>query len=319
MIMSLQRLPPFSQAGVVGAGLMGVGIGAVLAAAGIHTMLSDVDAGRLAAATRELQRLADELVDATLLPEAERTALPARVQYGPTASLAGLPLVFEAVPENLALKREVYAQLETVLAPEAIICSNTSSLMPAALAADLRHPERLLVTHFFNPPHAVPLVEVVPSPATDPAVVTQTLAFLHALGQVPVLVRKEVPGFIGNRLQYALLREAMALVQAGVATPEEVDTVITTSIGRRYSTIGPFETVDLNGVDLFLTIGEDLLPRLANDERSLDLLRERVAAGKLGLRSGEGFYSWSPERIASVRGRRDRDLLRRRLDDRQNP
>jgi 3-hydroxybutyryl-CoA dehydrogenase len=191
--------------------------------------------------------------------------------------------------------------------------------MPSALAAGLHHPGRFLVTHFFNPPYAVPLVEVVPSPRTDPSVLAHTLDFLRALGQVPVLVRKEVPGFIGNRLQYALLREALALVQDGVASPEEVDTVLKNSIGRRYGTIGPFETVDLNGVDLFLTIAEDLLPRLAKDEHSLDLLRERVAAGKLGLRTGEGFYVWSPERIAAVRGRRDRDLLRRRLEDRQNP
>jgi 3-hydroxybutyryl-CoA dehydrogenase len=310
---------PFSQAGVVGAGLMGTGIGAVLAAAGIHTRLADVDAGRFAASAHDLQRIAAELVDAGLLPEEERDALPARVQFGPVEQMGHLPCVFEAVPEKLAIKREVYAHLETALAPDAIICSNTSSLMPSALGADLQHPERFLVTHFFNPPHAVPLVEVVPSPHTDPEVLSRTMDFLRAVGQVPILVRKEVSGFIGNRLQYALLREALALVQEGVATPEEVDTVIKTSIGRRYGTIGPFETVDLNGADLFLTIAEDLLPRLAKDERALDLLRECVAAGKLGLRSGEGFYSWPPERVTAVRGRRDRDLLRRRLEDRENP
>jgi 3-hydroxybutyryl-CoA dehydrogenase len=310
---------PFSQAGVVGAGLMGTGIGVVLAAAGVYVLLTDTDTARLQESAVEVHRLAAELVDAGLLPEEERQALTGRVQYGALGQMGDLPVVFEAVPENLAIKCALYAQIEHVLAPDAILCSNTSSLMPSALAADLRYPERFLVTHFFNPPHAVPLVEVVPAARTSPEVVTRTMAFLRAIGQVPVLVRKEVPGFVGNRLQYALLREALALVYDGVATAEEVDTVIKTSIGRRYGTIGPFETVDLNGVDLFLTIAEDLLPRLAKDERALDLLRERVAAGKHGLRSGEGFYPWPPAHIAAVRGRRDHDLLRRRLEDRQDP
>lgn len=303
----------------MGAGLMGTGIGAVLAAAGVYVLLTDTDAARLQESAIEVRRLAAELVDAGLLPEEERQALPARVHRGSLDQMGDLPLVFEVVPEDLAIKRAAYVRLESMLAPEAIICSNTSSLMPSALALDLRHAERFLVTHFFNPPHAVPLVEVVPSPRTSPEVVTHAMAFLRAVGQIPVLVRKEVPGFVGNRLQYALLREALALVYDGVATAEEVDTVIKTSIGRRYGTIGPFETVDLNGVDLFLTIAEDLLPQLAKDEQALDLLRERVAAGKRGLRAGEGFYLWPPERIAAVRGRRDRDLLRRRLEDRQDP
>jgi 3-hydroxybutyryl-CoA dehydrogenase len=307
-----------TDAGVVGAGLMGTGIAVVLAAAGVHVFLTDTDAGHLQASAHEAGRLAALLADAGLVPEAERQALPARVHPSSLDRMANLPLVFEAAPEDLAIKQAIYAQLERVLAPDALICSNTSSLMPSALAENLHHPERFLVTHFFNPPYAVPLVEVVPSPRTSPAMVTHTLAFLRAVGQAPVLVRKEVPGFVGNRLQYALLREALALVQAGVATPEEVDMVIKTSIGRRYATIGPFETVDLNGVDLFLTIAEDLLPRLSKDEQALDLLRERVASGKHGLRSGEGFYPWPPERIAAVRDRRDRDLLRRRLEDRRD-
>jgi 3-hydroxybutyryl-CoA dehydrogenase len=168
------------------------------------------------------------------------------------------------------------------------------------------------VVHFWNPPHAIPLVEVVPHPGTKPEVTETVLEFLRSVKTDPVLVAKEIPGFIGNRLQYAVLREALAIVRSGAATPEAVDTAMKASLGPRYSVVGPIETADLGGLDTFFTIASYLMPLLAKDEDVLQLMKEKVAAGKTGLRSGEGFYPWPEERAAAVVARRNRALLQHR-------
>jgi 3-hydroxybutyryl-CoA dehydrogenase len=302
--------------GVVGAGLMGTGIAAVFAAAGIGVLLHDTAPERLAAATAEIRRIASELEGAALLSPAAAAALPSGVCGSPQlGDLAGRTFVLEAVPERVAIKRAVYADLERTLAPDAIIASNTSGLMPSLLAEEMQRPERFLVAHFWNPPYAIPLVEVVPGPATVPTVLDRTVRLLQAIGQEPVVLHREIPGFVGNRLQYALLREALAIVRSGAASAAEVDAVMRASLGRRLAITGPIETADLGGLDTFLSVAEQLMPHLAKDEAVLDLIRARVAAGDVGLRSGEGFYPWPPERVAAVRGRRDRDLLRRRRED----
>jgi 3-hydroxybutyryl-CoA dehydrogenase len=304
--------------GIVGAGLMGTGIAAVFAAADIAVVLHDTDPARLAGVPGELARLAGELAAGGLLSKEAAAALPGRVRTATTSdALVGQPFVMEAVPEYPALKQEVYAALEAVLGEDAIIASNTSGLMPSVLSEKMGHPERFLVAHFWNPPHAIPLVEVVPCPATSPAVLERTLALLRAVEAEPVVIRREIPGFIGNRLQYALLREALAIVRSGAASAAEVDAVMRASLGRRLGMTGPIETADLGGLDTFLSIATHLMPELAKDEGVLDLIRERVATGHTGARSGQGFYAWPPERVAAVRGRRDRELLRRRLEDRQ--
>jgi len=222
----------------------------------------------------------------------------------------------EAIPEDLNLKHELYRQLERAVPHDTILASNTSGLMPSRLIENMEHPERFVVAHFWNPPHAIPLVEVVPSDKTGPETIETVLTFLRRVGAEPVLISKELPGFIGNRLQYAILREALAIVRSGAATPEAVDLVMKASLGRRYATVGPIETADLGGLDTFLSIASHLMPELAKDEEVLDLIRERVKAGKVGLRSGEGFYSWPEERANQVQARRNQDLFRRRLADR---
>lgn len=304
--------------GVVGAGLMGTGVAAVFAAAAIPVVLVDAAQTQLDRAPREIERIARELVEAGLLDLTQVPTVLDHVRVAQsTEALGDCDFVQEAIPESLPLKHSLYRQLEDTLAPDAIIASNTSGLMPSRLAEVLHRPRRFLVAHFWNPPHAIPLVEVVPSSRTDEQVITRTVAFLQAIGQEPVVIHQEIPGFVGNRLQYALLREALAIVRSGAASAAEVDAVMRSSLGRRLATTGPIETADLGGLDTFLSIAEHLMPELATDQGVLDLIRAHVAAGEMGLRSGQGFYSWSPERIASVRGRRDRDLLRRRLEDRR--
>jgi len=297
---------------------MGSGIAAVFAAGGIKVRIYDGDASRLQSCRAQIGRIAQELganglLDASPNQVVQRVAVAQQLN-----DLQTCQFIMEAIPEDLDLKRQLYRQLERAVPHDTILASNTSGLMPSRLIENMEHPERFVVAHFWNPPHAIPLVEVVPSDKTGPETIETVLTFLRRVGAEPVLISKELPGFIGNRLQYAVLREALAIVRSGAATPEAVDLVMKASLGRRYATVGPIETADLGGLDTFLSIASHLMPELAKDEEVLDLIRERVKAGKIGLRSGEGFYSWPEERANQVQARRNQDLLRRRLADRGN-
>jgi 3-hydroxybutyryl-CoA dehydrogenase len=304
--------PVFSTASVIGSGLMGTGIAAVFAAAKMKVTLVDTDQKRLNESKSRIQGIATELLSAELIQENPEVVAARVICASDLEVCKESDLILEAIFENLEAKHALYTQLEQIVSPSTIIGSNTSGLLPSALCRPLRHPGRFLVIHLWNPPHAIPLVEVVPNPATKPEVTQSVLQFLRSVKCDPVLVAKEIPGFIGNRLQYAVLREALAIVRSGAATPEAVDTAMKASLGPRYSVVGPIETADLGGLDTFFTIASYLMPLLAKDEDVLQLMKEKVAAGKTGLRSGEGFYSWPEERAAAVVARRNRALLQHR-------
>jgi len=301
--------------GVVGTGLMGSGIAAVFASAGRAVSLFDKDPKRLDEATKKIVEIYQEMHGVGLTSLSQTEILAHIKPVSELADLKAVDFIIEAVPEVLEIKHDLYRELETVVEESVILASNTSGFMPSKLSEFLAHPNRFIVAHFWNPPHAIPLVEVVPSQHTLPSVVERTIALLRESQAEPVLVEKEIAGFIGNRLQYAILREALAIVRSGAASPEAVDTVMKASLGRRYATVGPLETADLGGLDTFLTIASHLMPELAKDEDVLELMRVRVEAGHDGLRSGEGFYRWPPERAQEVIQRRNADLLRRRVAD----
>ena len=311
----MENSSPISHVGVVGTGLMGSGIAAVFAAAGRTVFLFDKDLKRLDEAAKKIVEIYEEMRGAGLTSLSQTEILSHIQPVSELADLSAAKFIIEAVPEVLEIKQSLYRELEGMVEQGVIVASNTSGFMPSRLSEFLAHPDRFIVAHFWNPPHAIPLVEVVPSPRTSPAVVERTMTLLRASRAEPVLVEKEIPGFIGNRLQYAILREALAIVRSGAASPEGVDTVMKASLGRRYATVGPLETADLGGLDTFLTIASHLMPQLAKDEDALELMRTRVEAGKTGLRSGEGFYPWPAERAQEVIKRRNADLLRRRLSD----
>jgi 3-hydroxybutyryl-CoA dehydrogenase len=311
----MENSSQISRVGVVGTGLMGSGIAAVFAAAGRTVFLFDKDPKRLDEATKKIVEIYEEMLGAGLTALSQAEILSHIKPVSELADLRTVEFIIEAVPEVLEIKQVLYRELETMVAEGVILASNTSGFMPSKLSEFLARPERFIVAHFWNPPHAIPLVEVVPSQHTSAPVVERTIALLRESRAEPVLVEKEIPGFIGNRLQYAILREALAIVRSGAASPEAVDTVMKASLGRRYATVGPLETADLGGLDTFLTIASHLMPELAKDEDVLELMRARVEAGHNGLRSGEGFYRWPPERAQEVIQRRNADLLRRRLAD----
>lgn len=203
--------------------------------------------------------------------------------------LADATLLIEAIPERLPLKHALYRELETLIGDGAIIASNTSGLPPDRLAQGMRHPERLLIAHFWHPPHFIPLVEVVPGSATLPHLANQVSDFLSSCALEAVVLNRAAPGFVGNRLQFALLREALHIVKSGIASPEVVDKVMRASLGRRYAMVGPLEAADMTGLATVQDICQHLLPELATGSDMMSLVADKVAQGATGARSGQGF------------------------------
>jgi 3-hydroxybutyryl-CoA dehydrogenase len=216
--------------------------------------------------------------------------------------------VFEAAPEKLPLKQQIFAELEAVTATTTVLASNSSAIPSTAIGEKLRHRERVVGTHFWNPPHLVPLVEVIQNDKTSEQTVRRTIELLRDAGRNPVHVKKDIPGFVGNRLQHALRREAIALVAAGVCDAETIDEVVKSGFGARMAVLGPMEQSDLVGLDLTLDIQNVLLADLDRSTEPTAFLKDKVAAGKVGMRSGEGFCKWTPQSADAVRERLRRFL-----------
>lgn len=283
--------------GIIGGGLMGHGIAYLLAAAGHQVSIFEPSADIRATLPQRLavaQNLLED--DASVL---DRIAIRDEL----AAAVANAQFVVEAAPEKLALKQKLFAELEAHVAPDTILASNSSAIPSTEIGRHLRHRERVLGTHFWNPPHLVPLVEVTQNEKTSAEVVARTIALLRDAGKVAVHVRRDIPGFIGNRLQHALKREAIALVASGACDAETIDTVVKTGFGARMAVLGPMEQSDLVGLDLTLDIGEVLLADLDRSAGPHPFLRAKVAEGKLGMKSGEGFRRWTPQEAEEVRER----------------
>ena len=297
---------------VVGAGLMGHGIAQEFALAGYAVALHDVSEDRLRAATEGMRANLGALAAAGLVEVGAVEAVPAAIRASTDLGtvVGDADVVIEAVTEDLAIKRRLFGEFDRLCAPGTILASNSSSFMPSALASTTARPDRVLVAHWFNPPHLLPLVEVVRGPATSDATVETTVAILRQIGKRPAVVNKEAPGFIGNRLQLALVREALAIVANGIATPEDVDVVVRNGFGRRLAAAGPFEVAELAGLDLMLAVAEQLFPSIDRSPEPPPILREKVARGELGVKTGQGFYAWTPEEAAALKGRVATALMR---------
>jgi 3-hydroxybutyryl-CoA dehydrogenase len=282
---------------VIGAGLMGHGLAQVFALGGHDVAIYDqVEAS--------LKTVKDRIA-ANLRDLGDDPAAVERVR--PTGDLAdGLrdaDYVVEAVSENLALKQKLFAEIESHVRDDTILASNTSVIPITAIMEKLTHRERALGTHWWNPPYLVPLVEVIGTKWTSPAAIAFTMELHTAVGKTPVHVKKDVPGFVGNRLQHALWREAVSLVEHGICDAETVDTVIKAAFGRRLAVLGPLENADLVGTDLTLAIHKTVLPAIESRPGPSPYLEKLVADGKLGMKSGEGFRTWTPAQQAELRAR----------------
>ncbi|MEM6464384.1 MAG: 3-hydroxyacyl-CoA dehydrogenase family protein [Pseudomonadota bacterium] len=290
-----------SNISVIGAGLMGHGIAVTFARAGHRVKVFDTVPESL---TSLHERASASLDGLGLGIEGREAALEL---ITPAANLAecvdGADLVIEAAPENLALKQAIFADLEAAAPESSILASNTSVIPITEIAGGLNHPERALGTHWWNPPHMIPLVEVIRTTWTNEPAMDTVMTLLRSIGKTPVRVEKDVPGFIGNRLQHALWREAISLVENGICDVTAVDTVINSSFGRRLTVLGPLANADLVGTDLTLAIHQTVLKDLEASRLPSPYLEKLVEEGRLGMKSGEGFYAWTPEKADTVRKR----------------
>jgi 3-hydroxybutyryl-CoA dehydrogenase len=289
---------------VIGTGAMAPGIAAEYARLG-PTQIAGRDAAKTAAALGVARGALDTLAGAGLLDPAEAAGARARLT-GTTidaADIAGATVIVESIVEDLATKQALFAMLDRTAAPTALLCSNTSSLRITAIAADLVHPERVIGTHYWNPPHLLPVVEVIPGERTAPETIATALALLTRMGKEPVRVLREVPGFIWNRLQLAMLRECLWLVSNGVATPEDIDTIMERGLGRRWSLSGPFATVRLGGPHIFTRVAEELFPEFAAEPAEPERWREILTTSRTDIDS------------ATARAARERALVALRRQD----
>jgi 3-hydroxybutyryl-CoA dehydrogenase len=285
------------QIAVVGAGLMGHGIAQVFACAGHLVTVYDPDTRALESLRERIRRNLADLDQPT--QDADRV-FPVE-ELGECVARADV--VFEAGPEDLEFKRKLFEQLQLLAPAQAMLASNTSVIPISQIMRGLRSGRRAMGTHWWNPPYLVPLVEVIKTPETDPQVAQRMFDLLARAGKTPAMVEKDVPGFIGNRLQHALWREAIALVAEGVCDAATVDTVVKASFGRRLPVLGPLENADLVGTDLTLAIHRTVLPEIDATPGASPYLEQLVAQGRLGMKSGEGFRRWTADEQASLRQR----------------
>lgn len=290
---------------VIGAGLMGHAIAYMLAAAGHPVALQDPSDASLASVPERFARIAETLGDGNDV--INRVTMHANL----ADAVDGVGLVIEAAPEKPALKQALFAELDTLTGPDVILASNTSVIPIGRVSEKVQHKSRVLGTHFWNPPHIVRLVEVVQTDHTSTAAVEQTMAVLANAGMSPVHVRKDVPGFIGNRLQHALKREAIALVASGVCDAKTLDFVVREGFGTRLGVLGPLEQSDMIGMALTLDIHEVLMPHLDTTAVAHPLLREKVENGETGMAAGRGFAEWTQAQAQEVRDRFSRFMAER--------
>ncbi len=288
---------------VIGAGMMGPGIAQVFAAHGHRVRVQDLAPRMLETVADRVRTNLARMAEYGLAETADIPAIIERIET--TGDLAdacrGADVVIEAVTENLALKQQMFAELDHVASETAILCSNTSVMSITQIGEKATRRRRILGTHFWNPPHLIPLVEVTRTEFTAPECMDAICSLLTNAGKTPVRVQKDVPGFIANRLQHALWREAFAIVDEGICDPLTVDIAINNSFGMRLPVLGPVVNADLVGLDLTLAIHNYVLPHLNTSATPSTTLRARVERGELGFKSGQGFLPWTEESATAVR------------------
>ena len=298
--------------GVIGAGLMGHGIAQVFALKGYKVKLFDNDPKVLESAPEKIHNNLQTLLEMHLVEPQEIEDCLNHLQLCHTLPemCEGVELTIEVVSENVDLKRAIFGELEALTTPQTILCSNTSGISIGLISENLRFKERVIGTHFWNPPHIVPCVEVIKSQFAADEVFHTVIELMERVGKKPVRVLKDIPGFLGNRLQHALWREAISLVEKGIAAPEDIDRVVKYGFGLRLPFIGPLETADLAGLDLVYDIHKYLFSDLENRSTPSPLLKTLLDQKATGVKSKKGFYNWTDERTKQIIQQRDKALLK---------
>ena len=298
--------------GIIGAGLMGHGIAQVFGIKAYRVNLYDKDHEMLESAPGRIRKNLQTFLELKLIEESDIEGCLSNLNLCRDMSdlCSGVDVIVEAVSENLEVKQSVFSEMETLTSQQTILCTNTSGIRIGEISGHLQFKDRVIGTHFWNPPHAVPCVEVVKSEYTSNEVFQTIVDLMKKVGKKPVRVLKDVPGFIGNRLQLALFREALSLVERGIADPEDIDTVVRYSFGSRLPFVGPFETMDLAGHDIGYEVQKYLFPELCSDSKPSKVLKRMVDDGLLGVKTRKGFYEWNDGKIRNVTNRLNFGLLK---------
>jgi len=296
---------------VIGTGTMGPGIAQVMAQHGLEVVIHDIDPEQLEKARQTLDQNLGLFKGAGIISEVDIPKIKSRIkEAGDLAeAVKGADLVLEVIPEVMDLKTALLADLDQLCDPAVILASNTSGLSITKLAAATKRPEKVVGMHWWNPPIIIPVIEVIQGEKTNEATVQTALKLVKRIHKIPVLVKKDVPGFLGNRLQYALMREAIALLEEGVASAEDIDTMIKAGIGFKFPVMGPLETIDMAGMDIYSRVASYLYGSLNSDATPPPLVAERVEKNQLGLKTGQGFYDYKDVDIPALMGGRIKKLL----------
>ena len=296
---------------LIGAGTMGPGMAAVFAGHGFEVRLADVKPDVLERAKTTIETVYATLSTGGMLTAAGVEAARPRVRFtlDVTEAARGAEFVVEAIPERLDLKQRLLAEIEPHVSADTILASNTSGIPITELGKAVKRPERVVGMHWSNPPHLIPVIEVIRGDRTSPATVEATRRVVERLEMVPVLVRRDVPGFVENRILYAIMREALHLLESGIASAEDIDTITKWGIGYKLSVIGPLELLDVAGLDIYQSVASYLNADLSSRADVSPLIKRKVEAGELGIKTGRGLFEYRPEQIPPLMQRRMKRLL----------
>ncbi|SNT45247.1 3-hydroxybutyryl-CoA dehydrogenase [Bacillus sp. OK838] len=297
---------------IIGSGVMGSGIAQSFAVSGYFVTINDIKEELLYHAQNRISENLSLLIEEGVLTDQEKQAALANITYSVDlkGAVRDADFIIEAIPEVIELKLNLYEQMEEMIKPDAIVASNTSTFPISQLMGKASFADRMVITHFFNPGHLVPLVEIVQHDETKPEIVKATMDLMRKIGKSPILLKKEIAGFIANRLQTALMREAFYLLKEGVADAEDIDTAITAGPGFRWAFTGPIEIADFGGLDTWQRVFDNVSPVLDQSKEAPDLIRDLVAKGKLGTKSGEGIFTYEESTVSQKINERDRHFIK---------
>jgi len=303
---------------IIGLGTMGPGMAARLARGGLQVVAYDVAPAAIERA-RSMLSVAETVLDALGIAPPSAGVGTVRFTDDIGDAISGADLVIENVPENISVKADVYRTVDGLIGPDTIVASDTSGIPITKLQAHISHPERMVGMHWSNPPHIIPMIEVIAGEKTAPQTVAVIRDLIRSIGLLPVVVKKDVPGFVENRVLYALLREAVDLVERGVIDPEDLDTCVSWGIGYKIAVIGPMALLDMAGLDIYKSVSSFLNADLSNRDDVAPMVLEKTNASKFGIKSGEGMFSYTPEQTKALQGERARKLVavRRILEGRE--
>jgi 3-hydroxybutyryl-CoA dehydrogenase/5-formyl-3-hydroxy-2-methylpyridine 4-carboxylate dehydrogenase len=303
---------------IIGLGTMGPGMAARLARGGLQVVAYDVAPVAIERA-RSMLSVAETVLDALDIAPPPAGVGTVRFTDDIADAVSGADLVIENVPENISVKTDVYRTIDDLIASDTIVASDTSGIPITKLQEHISHPERMVGMHWSNPPHIIPMIEVIAGEKTAPQTVATIRDLIRSIGLLPVVVKKDVPGFVENRVLYALLREAVDLVERGVIDPEDLDTCVSWGIGYKIAVIGPMALLDMAGLDIYKSVSSFLNADLSNRDDVAPMVLEKTEASKFGIKSGEGMFSYTPEQTKALQSERARKLVavRRILEGRE--